>query len=84
MDGQSDSAFGLYFGEMGAYIVDSMFGEAAIKGIITKWEMQIQTSSNAAGLKTKSIETGSTFFHVPEDIRSCLGKKEPEQYYLLQ
>ena len=66
----------------GAYIVDSMFGEAAIKGIITKMGDANIDIIECGWLKDKKYETGSTFFHVPEDIRSCLGKKSQNSIFV--
>ncbi len=59
----------------GAYIVDSMFGEPAIKGIIKKLEEANIDIIECGWLKNKKHERGSTFFHVPDDIKKYFGKK---------
>ena len=52
----------------GAYIVDSLFGEAAIKGIINKLQDTGVEIIECGWLKDKEHEAGSSFFHVPGDI----------------
>lgn len=66
----------------GAYIVDSMFGEAAIKGIITKMGDANIDIIECGWLKDRKYEAGSTFFHIPEDIRSYLGKKNQNSIFV--
>jgi len=52
----------------GAYIVESNFGEAAIKGIINKLQDAGVDIIECGWLKDKEHQNGSSFFHVPEDI----------------
>ena len=52
----------------GAYIVESNFGEAAIKGIINKLQDAGVDIIECGWLKDKEHQKGSSFFHVPEDI----------------
>lgn len=51
----------------GAYIVDSMFGTHAIKGIISKLSSAKVDLIECGWLKDKPHSMGSTFFNVPED-----------------
>lgn len=60
----------------GAYIVDSMFGESSIKGIIKKLYDANIDIIECGWLKNKAHEAGSTFFHIPEDIRKYIGEKK--------
>lgn len=62
----------------GAYIVDSMFGEPSIKGIIRKLDDANIDIIECGWLKNAARETGSTFFHIPGDIEKCLGGKRPD------
>ena len=54
----------------GAYIVESNFGEAAIKGIINKLQDAGVDIIECGWLKDKEHQNGSSFFHVPEDRRA--------------
>lgn len=59
----------------GAYIVDSMFGAPAIKGIIKKLDEANIDIIECGWLKDKEYKTGSTFFHLPADIKRYFEKK---------
>jgi len=63
----------------GAYIVDSIFGEPAIKGIIKKLDDANVDIIECGWLKNKKHEAGSTFFHMPTDIKRYLGGKKPDK-----
>lgn len=52
----------------GAYIVESQFGDNAIRGIIEKIQQVGAEVIEVGWLKNKPHEAGSTFFHVPDDI----------------
>ncbi len=52
----------------GAYIVDSQFGDNAIRGIISKLQDVGVEVIEVGWLKDKLHEEGSSFFHVPEDV----------------
>ena len=59
----------------GAYIVDSMFGEPAIKGIIKKLDEANIDIIECGWLKDKEYKSGSTFFHLPADIKRYFEKR---------
>lgn len=61
----------------GAYIVDSKFGDAAIRGIIEKLQEAKIDIIECGWLKDKNHESGSSFFHVPADILPYLNNKKP-------
>lgn len=65
----------------GAYITDSMFGEPAIRGIISKLESAGVDVIECGWLKNKEHETGSSFFHVPGDLVPYLGEKKKDTVY---
>ena len=68
----------------GAYIVDSMFGEAAIKGIINKLQDAGVEIIECGWLKDKEHETGSSFYHVPKDIIPYFtGRKKNHEYVVM-
>lgn len=66
----------------GAYIVDSMFGEPAIKGIIKKLNEANVDIIECGWLKDKEHKPGSTFFHMPTDLKKYIGKKNPDSIYV--
>lgn len=66
----------------GAYIVDSMFGEIAIKGIIKKLSDANIDIIECGWLKNSGHKTGSTFFHFPAEIKEYLGKKNPDTTFV--
>jgi len=60
----------------GAYIVDSQFGDTAIRGIINKLQ-EVGTEIIECGwLKDKPHESGSTYFNTPDDIKPYLQSKK--------
>ena len=65
----------------GAYIVDSIFGDSSIKGIIKKLQDADVDIIECGWLKDKPHEKGSSFFHVPEDvIPYFVERKEGKEY----
>ena len=66
----------------GAYIVDSMFGEAAIKGIINKLQEADVEIIECGWLKDKEHQPGSSFYHVPQDIIPYYIEKKTNQEYV--
>ena len=67
----------------GAYIVDSMFGESAIKGIISKLKDAHIDIIECGWLKNSPHVAGSTFYHVPSDLLSYIGEKDPSATYVV-
>lgn len=65
----------------GAYITNSMFGEPAIRGIISKLQDAGVDVIECGWLKNKEHEMGSSFFHVPEDIVPYLPNKKENITY---
>lgn len=66
----------------GAYIVDSMFGAPAIKGLIKKLDDARVDIIECGWLKDKKHKTGSTFYHVPADIEPYFTKKNRNAVYV--
>ncbi len=60
----------------GAYIVDSMFGDGAIRGIIGKLQKANIDLIECGWLKNDERKEGSSFFHVPSDIDPFLKNKK--------
>ncbi len=65
----------------GAYIVNSKFGEAAIKGIISKSQDAGIDIIECGWLKNNEHERGSSFFHVPDDVSYYLNEKKSSCIY---
>lgn len=65
----------------GAYIVDSMFGNAAIKGVIEKLQEANVDIIECGWLKDKEHVEGSSFFHTPSDLIPYL-KKDKNSIYV--
>lgn len=66
----------------GAYIVDAMFGEPALRGILKKLNEANVDIIECGWLKNKKHEAGATFFHVPSDIKKYMEKKNPDSIYV--
>lgn len=66
----------------GAYIVDSQFGEPAIRGIIKKLQDSNIDIIECGWLKDKEYTKGSTFYHVPKDLEQYLSEKVPNVTYV--
>lgn len=59
----------------GAYIVDAKFGTPAIKGIIKKMQDANVDIIECGWLKNEEHVEGTTFFHVPDDLKRYMVKK---------
>lgn len=66
----------------GAYIVNSMFGETAIRGIIKKLNEANIDIIECGWLKDTKYEKGSTFFHMPADIKGYLDRKRTNNIFV--
>ena len=66
----------------GAYIVNAKFGTPAIKGIIKKMEDANVDIIECGWLKDKPHESGTTFFHVPQDLEQYLVEKKKHATYV--
>lgn len=66
----------------GAYIVNSMFGDNAIKGIIGKLKNSGIELIECGWLKDKKHESGSTFYHLPDDVLDYIGSNKKECKYV--
>lgn len=66
----------------GAYIVDSEFGEPAIKGIISKLNNAGIDIIECGWLKNGDHKQGSTFFHIPDDVIPYINEKNKDITYV--
>ncbi len=66
----------------GAYITDSHFGEAGIRGIIRKMQEARADIIEIGWLKDKPHQEGSSFFNTPNDIKPYLTEKSPNVMYV--
>lgn len=66
----------------GAYIVDSMFGTAAMKGIISHLQDAQVNIIEVGWLKDKPHKEGSSFYHIPSDAEQYILKKCPNCLYV--
>ena len=66
----------------GAYIVDSHFGAASMKGIIKHLQDACVDIIEVGWLKDKPHQEGSSFYHVPTDIEQYLVEKNPNSLYV--
>ena len=67
----------------GAYITDSHFGTAAIKGIIKKMQDANADIIECGWLKDKAHEEGTTYFHVPADLEPYLLNRKADTTYVV-
>lgn len=65
----------------GAYIVNAQFGTAAIKGIIHKLEEAGVDIIECGWLKNSEHQPGTSYYHVPADLKRYLPKKKGETVY---
>ena len=65
----------------GAYIVESQFGDGAIRGIISKLQDVGADVIECGWLKDKPHEAGSSFFHVPDDVIPYLTSRKNNVIY---
>ena len=66
----------------GAYICDSMFGTPAIKGIIHRLQEANIKIIECGWLKNSEHKEGSSFFHVPDDVKPYLIDKKNDVTYV--
>ena len=66
----------------GCYIVNSRFGSAAIRGIISKLQEANVDLIECGWLKDQPHTEGSAFYHVPSDLEQYLTAKDPRRTYL--
>ncbi|MBR1523072.1 MAG: aldolase catalytic domain-containing protein [Lachnospiraceae bacterium] len=66
----------------GAYVVDAKFGTPAIKGIISKLQDARVDIIECGWLKDKPHEDGTSFYHVPSDLKPYLGHKDKDITYV--
>ena len=66
----------------GAYIVDSQFGAASMKGIIKHLQDASVEIIEVGWLKDKPHEEGSSFYHVPADAEQYIINKNPNSLYV--
>lgn len=65
----------------GAYIVDADFGMAAMKGIIKKMQEANIDIIECGWLKNSPHKLGTSFFHVPSDLKQYLVEKKEHAVY---
>ena len=65
----------------GAYIVDSMFGDSVIRGIIHQMDKAGAEIIECGWLKNKPHQPDSTFYHVPADLEQYLSSKKKNVTY---
>ena len=65
----------------GAYINDSHFGDAAIGGIIKKMQDACIDIIECGWLKDNDYIRGTTYFHVPDDVRQYIKNKSANALY---
>ena len=67
----------------GAYIVDARFGSPAITGLIKKSEEANIEVIECGWLKNQPHEEGTSFYHVPDDIRRYITEKKRGVTYVV-
>lgn len=65
----------------GAYIVNSRFGESAIRGIIKKLQDAKVEIIECGWLKDSPHEKGTSFYHMPKDLQQYLFEKKSNLVY---
>lgn len=65
----------------GAYIIDSMFGDSVIRGIIHQLEEAGVEIIECGWLKDAPHRQDSSFYHVPSDLEQYLSKKKTNVTY---
>lgn len=65
----------------GAYIVESMFGDSVIRGIIHQLEKAGAEIIECGWLKDKPHQPDSSFYHVPSDLEQYLPAKKKNVTY---
>lgn len=67
----------------GAYVCESKFGGAAIKGIIKKCQDAGIDIIECGWLKNNEHECGSTFFHTPDDLKKYMDRDRADVSYVV-
>lgn len=67
----------------GAYIVNSKFGTATVKGIIENLDNALVDIIECGWLKNDEHELGTSFFHKPYDLEKYITKKNNNITYVL-
>lgn len=67
----------------GAYVVDSNFGTAAIKGLIRHLQEANVDIIECGWLKDKPHKEGTSFYHLPADLEPYLQEKNPNSLYVV-
>ena len=67
----------------GAYIVESMFGTPAIKGIIKHMQDANVDIIECGWLKDNPHKEGSSYYHVPSDLEPYILEKNPNTIYIV-
>ncbi len=65
----------------GAYVNNSKFGVAAIRGIIGKMQDANVNIIECGWLKDSQYEEGSSYYHVPKDVEPYIASKDPSVLY---
>lgn len=65
----------------GAYIVDSVFGETTIRGIIDKLQEAEVDIIECGWLKNHEHKIGTSFYHVPDDLVQYIDNKKENIVY---
>jgi len=65
----------------GAYITGGEFGEPVIRGIISKLQSAGTDVIECGWLKNDFYHPGSVYYHMPEDLRQYLPRKNPNCTY---
>ena len=66
----------------GAYINGAKFGQAALKGIIKHLQDASVEIIECGWLKNSPHESGSSYFHTPEDLKPYIIEKKPSVVYV--
>lgn len=67
----------------GSYIVESNFGSAALKGIISKLQDANVDIIECGWLKNKEYTEGTSFYHVPNDMLPYITNKKKNVMYVV-
>lgn len=67
----------------GAYITGGKFGVPAVKGLIKKLAEANIDIIECGWLKNAAYEEGTSYFHVPDDLKAYIGEKKPDTTYVV-
>ena len=65
----------------GAYITNSEFGEASVRGIISQMQKAHVDIIECGWLKDSAFKAGTTFFHIPDDIEAYIQERSKDTMY---